>query len=361
MICVLFGNTQISYTSSNYASGNYSMPMTTVTSGLLTENFDTTGSNVTWDYSALGMDASGNRFTVTPSSSGYQAPFISQCVLAGGGFTCLTKWNSLTNIGVLDIDSLDALVFTLYDVMTMAKKTNNKLIGNVKGLKIKDSTGISIPIITEYSSPDTILNFPFTYLDSNSSYGAWGLDLSSIGQNIQYKVTYNRKWKTEGWGTLITPYQTHSNVLKVKTTLDQMDSVVFFSTPLGIPRKIVEYTWYDATFGLPVMKAEGIEVLGITTINSVQYYDTRVVGITERQTENLDLTLYPNPASNVLFITQKTEANMTYEIFNIEGQTVIPQTKNKAIDIVHLTPGTYFVRAMNEANKTVQFQKFIKH
>lgn len=356
----IIGICQTSYTSLNYASGNYTLPMTTVTTGLLSQDFDTTGANITWDYSLLGIDVSGSKYTIAPSASGYQAPFITQCVLAGGGFTCLSKWNSLTNIGVVDIDSLDAFVFTLYDVMTMAKKTNNTLVGNVKGLKVKDTNALTIPIVAEYSDPDTILTFPFTYQDSGKSYGEWGLDLTSIGQNIQYKVTYNRKWKAEGWGTLITPYQTHNNVLKVKTTLDQIDSVVFLSTPFGLPRKIVEYTWYDATFGLPVMKAEGIEVLGFTTINTVQYYDTRVVGVTENEIEKLDFTLYPNPATDVLYITPTIETIMTYEILNLAGQAVLPKTTNQSLNVSNLAAGTYFVRATNKANETVYFQKFMK-
>jgi|GEM_PF-1302468 len=359
-IVSLIGICQSSYTSSNYASGNYTLPMTTVTTGLLSQDFDTTGANITWDYSLLGMDVSGSKYTIAPSASGYQAPFITQCVLAGGGFTCLSKWNSLTNIGVVDIDSLDAFVFTLYDVMTMAKKTNNTLVGNVKGLKVKDTNALTIPIVAEYSDPDTILTFPFTYQDSGKSYGEWGLDLTSIGQNIQYKVTYDRIWEVEGHGTLITPYQTHNNVLKVKTTLDQIDSVVFLSTPFGLPRKIVEYTWYDASFSLPVMRAEGIEVLGFTTINTVQYYDTRIVGITENETENLAFLLYPNPAADALYITPKIETIMTYEIFDLAGQAILPKTTNQSLNISNLAAGTYFVRATNKANETVSFQKFIK-
>lgn len=358
-IC-LTANAQISYTSGNYASGNYTIPMTTVATGLLSENFDTTGANYTWNYSALGMDVSGTRYTVSPSNSGYQAPFITQCILAGGGFTCLTKWNTLTNIGVVDLDSLDAFVFTLYDVMTMAKKSNSHLIGNVKGLKIKDTNGLTVPIVAEYSDSDTVFNFPFTYQDSGTSYGAWGLDLASIGQNIQYKVSYDRSWKVEGWGTLITPYQTHSNVLKVKTTLDQVDSVVFFATPLGLPRKIVEYTWYDATFGLPVMKAEGIEVLGFTTINTVQYYDTRVVGIDENK-EAIEIKVFPNPATTTLNITTTKEKRMNYEIIDIQGKAVHPRTNQSTIDVSNLPSGIYFLKTSNSQNEVIDIQKFIKN
>lgn len=351
---------QSTYTSANYANGNYTLPMTTVATGLLTQNFDTTGANITWDYSALGMDFSGTRYTMSPSSSGYQATFIAQCILAGGGFTCLSKWNALTNIGVVDIDSLDAFVFTLYDVMTLAKKSTNTLVGNVKGLKVKDTNSLTVPLVAEYTEPDTILTFPFTYLDSGKSYGAWGLDLSSIGQNIQYKVTYDRNWKVEGYGTLITPYQTHSNVLKVKTTLDQVDSVVFFATPFGLPRKIVEYTWYDPNFGLPVMRAEGLEVLGFTTINTVQYYDTRIVGVTEN-TSNGETTIFPNPATTVLHIKTTNEEPMIYQVLTIQGNLLLNQENSASIDVSSFPPGLYVVKASSRNGKSTTTHKFIKN
>ena len=352
-------NSQISYTSSNYASGNYTLPMTTVASGILSYNFDTTGANFTWDYTGLGMDVSGQRSTSTASGSGYQAPFITQCILSGGGFTCLTKWNRLTNIGIIDLDSLDAVVFTLYDVMTMAKKNTGELIGNVKGLKIKDTNGLIVPIVAEYTESDTILTFPFTYQDSGKSYGEWGVDLNSIGQNIVYKVTYDRTWEVEGWGTLKTPFKTHSSVLKVKTTLDQVDSVNFFGTPFGIPRKLVEYTWYDAAYGLPVMKADGIEALGSVAITSVQYYDTRIVGLEEKE-EEYSVSIFPNPTSENLNIYSANKEIVAYRIIDIQGKTIQSDKLTNSIAVDNFKSGMYIIQFLNKNNSVLNTERFIK-
>ena len=351
---------QVSYTSGNYATGNYDIPMTTVISGIIPFNFDTTGANILWDYSGLGMDVSGKKYTVTASGSGYQAPYITQCILNGGGFACLTKWNGLTNIGVVDLDTLDAIVFTLFDVMTMARKNTGTLVGNVKGLKIKDTTGLTVPIVAEYSESDTILTFPFTFQDSGKSSGQWGLDLNSIGQNIQYKVSYVRNWEVDGWGQLITPFQTHNNVLKIKTTLDQVDSVVFLTTPLGLPRKIVEYTWYDPAFGLPVMRADGIETAGFVLITSVQYYDTRVLSINENAKET-SINIFPNPASDVLNIESKDITIITYKIIDVNGKTIQTNKANKSIEIDNLPAGIYILQLFDSSNSLVFSQKFIKN
>lgn len=350
---------QINYVSGNYASGNYSQQMTTVTLGLIGQNFDTTGANMTWNYSTLGMESTGNSETVSAGSSGYQTPFITQCVLAGGGFTCLGKWNNLTNLGVIDLDSLNAVVLTLYDITTLAKKSTGSLVGNIKGLKIKDTNGLTVPIVAEYDDSDTILEFPFSYQDSGSSYGAWGLDASSVGQNIQYKVTYDRKWVVEGWGKLITPYATHNNTLKIKTTLDQMDSVIYLGTPFGVPRKIVEYTWYDARYGLPVMKAEGIEVLGSTTINTVQYYDLRTVGIPSIS-ETIKLSLFPNPTTEVINVTtSKNIAINQYQMMDGQGKLVKTGPFTQSLSVAELEPGIYFIRLIAN-QEVIGIEKFVK-
>lgn len=349
---------QSTYTSSNHASGNYSQQMTNVTLGVNAFNFDTTGANLIWNYATLGKDFWGNKSTITASASGYQAPFIAQCLLSGGGFTCLIKWNGLTNMGILDLDSLNAIVVTLYDVMTMTKKTTGHLVGTVKGLRIKDSTGITIPVVSEYSDYDTILNFPLIYQDSGKSYGAWGYDLNAIGQNIQYKVTYDRKYIVEGWGKLITPHATYNNTLKVKTTLNQVDSVNFLGTKFGIPRNIVEYTWYDAAFGLPVMKAEGIEVLGFTTINTVAYIDNVYVGTEEK--ELAQFNLFPNPSTDNITITNNGNSRVdSYKILDIQGKFVQQNRFSKSISVASLETGTYIFQLFS-ANEMVGVEKFIK-
>ena len=349
---------QLSYTSANHASGNYSQQMTSVTLGINAFNFDTTGANFTWNYAALGKDTWGNKSTVTAASSGYQAPYITQCIAAGGGFTCLTKWNGLTNLGILDMDSMNAVVVTLYDVMTMTKKTTGHLVGTVKGLRIKDSTGITIPLVTEYVDYDTILNFPLTYQDSGKSYGTWGYDLNTIGQNIVYKVTFDRKYTVEGWGKLITPHTTYTNTLKVKTTLDQIDSVNFLGTPFGIPRKIVEYTWYDAAFGLPVMKVEGTEVLGITTINTVAYIDNVYVGTEEK--EMAQFTIFPNPTAHNITITNTDNTKInSYRILDIQGRFVQQNLFSNSISVAELETGTYLIQLFSD-NELVGIEKFVK-
>jgi len=352
---------QINYTSSNYASGNYSLQMSTVTTGLFLLDFDTTGANITWDYSTLGKNINGFKRTVSPGSSGYQTPFITQCILGGGGFGCLSKWNNLTDLGSVDLDSMNLFVVTLYDVTTMMSKSNNKLVGTIKGLKIKDTNGLTVPIVAEYSHKDTILQFPLTYLSSKQSYGAWGIDLNSLGQNIAFKSTYQRNYTVEGWGKLITPFKTYNNTVKIKTKLKQVDSINYFGTKFGIPRKIIEYTWYDVAYKLPIMKAEGIEVAGVAVINSVSYHDTAsiVSGIEEIKNVSKSINIYPNPAKETLTVSFNKDIKITnYIIIDAIGREYSNNLFSKNISLSTIENGNYFIQFFNN-NQLVGVKKFI--
>ena len=170
--------------------------------------------------------------------------------------------------------------------------------------------------------------------------------------------TYNRTYKVEGWGKLITPYFTHNSTLKVRTVLDQVDSVNFLGTKFGLPSVNVIYTWYDLNYGLPVMQADGIEVLGTVSITSVQYYDTRVVGVNENTSSTF--SLYPNPVSDKLNITIDSKLNpKAYQIIDIQGKIIQTNIFSSTISTESLTSGIYFIQLISGDNSTINTRKFI--
>lgn len=80
-----------------------------------------------------------------------------------------------------------------------------------------------------------------------------------------------------------------------------------------------------------------------------------LAGIEESQIEIL--SVYPNPASNVLNINNSLKGN--YELVSIYGEVVKSGTlSNNAIDVSELSTGNYFIKLTN--NTTVYQAKFIK-
>ena len=99
-----------------------------------------------------------------------------------------------------------------------------------------------------------------------------GLRSTLVGVSIIKRVN-----EVEGWGTLVTPYDTFSSVLKMKTIIERMDTFYFDTLQVATPITQVRYTWWDPAYGLPVLSVEGIvtpgggtTVLGVTYLDSVR-------------------------------------------------------------------------------------------
>ena len=67
-----------------------------------------------------------------------------------------------------------------------------------------------------------------------------------------------------------------------------------------------------------------------------------------------NFVIYPNPASNQLFIESKTQVGQAFSIINLLGETIISAKLNgqiEALDISSLPPNIYFIRINNELIK----------
>ncbi len=104
-------------------------------------------------------------------------------------------------------------------------------------------------------------------------------------------------------------------------------------------------------------------------ITNIQEHDSTLtfhvhflpVGIPDNRDENATICVYPNPASNILFVrlpqcdnptTEQTE----YRIINLMGQTILQgsiSTENQQIDIASLPAGMYFFSVDGETVKFV--------
>jgi hypothetical protein len=126
-----------------------------------------------------------------------------------------------------------------------------------------------------YQNPDTILHFPVTYGDQYASSTSWLLDLSPVGQNIRYESHQQRETKIDSWGTLVTPYQTFENVVRMRSVIQRQDSITTdsFSMPLNLTQ--VEYMWLDTNYKLPVMSANGVIMDTTEILATIEYlYDS---------------------------------------------------------------------------------------
>jgi len=258
------------------------------------------GANQTWDFSSLSAlpDTITERM-VLPSSTPFGNSFPS---------SNLAK-------------KLPDNKYAYYD-----NNTNNSfLVGFV------DTTS---SFIINYPNSLLFAQRPITYetmvIDTfTDNYSVAGGDFSGGGT-----VTING----DGYGTLILPNGTHNNVLRIKTTQIQSDTLI--QHPYISTSTTITYAWYDGTNPSPLLKIDSIYTSNFVS-KTVTYFLSKTTGITEIS-EQEELQFYPNPATEHITLMTKEKGILT--ITNKIGQVVFITQINESGTIIstnNLQPGIY--------------------
>ncbi|MEM9983760.1 MAG: PKD domain-containing protein, partial [Bacteroidota bacterium] len=267
---------QITYSSNDYAAVGDTFLLSTAELNFL--DYTPAGPAQAWNYASLvAADQRIERFN-DPDGAGYQASWITNCVFQGGNpFSCPGLWNSFTNLAQPALEQNTNLVTLLplpiSDWTRHFQVDANQASEVMLGISI--GAGISIPLVIEFEQPDTLLRFPLSYLDRDSSESLWGIDLGATGSNLAFFRAQTRINEVEGWGSLVTPFDSFPSTLKVKTRIFRTDSVQFgMDSALVLNTEEVWYGWYAPNVGLPVLQARGNVVAGVELITTVEYLDT---------------------------------------------------------------------------------------
>ncbi len=267
---------QITYPSSNYASVGDTFLLSTAELNFL--DYTQAGPAQAWNFASLvAADQRVERF-IDPDGAGYQASWITNCVFQGGNpFSCPGLWNSFTNLAQPALEQ-NANLLTLLPIPVSDWTRHFQVDANQASevmLGISIGAGISLPLVIEFDQPDTLLRFPLTYSDSDSSTSLWGIDLGATGNDLAFFRAQIRFNEVEGWGSLVTPFDSFPSTLKVKTRIIRTDSIQFgVDSALVLDTEEVLYSWYAPNVGLPVLQARGNVVAGIELITTVEYLDT---------------------------------------------------------------------------------------
>ncbi len=238
--------------------------------GFTNDDIISHGADATWDISALTASDLILSEIVTRDEAIDAFTFTALCSFGGiNVFTCLNIWSNTQQAWLIQ-DTQSLVQFAITDLQRFQRKTPTLLLETFLGFTV-DLGGSPTPVAIVYQAADTTLTFPMTYEDSLSSRIAWGLDLSATGQNIQYLSHQFRTSKVDGWGTLITPYDTLHDVLRVRAVISRNDTLTTDTLVLPVTLSQVEYTWYDTSYGIPVMIAAGFVTDSAEIINTVTY------------------------------------------------------------------------------------------
>jgi hypothetical protein len=84
-----------------------------------------------------------------------------------------------------------------------------------------------------------------------------------------------------------------------------------------------------------------------------------IEGLSVSENSLSELVISPNPASNVIRVSNNKVPIATYKIYSLDGKMQASQQFENTIDISQLTSGLHFITLISEEGIT-QTEKFIK-
>lgn len=269
-----------SFGQSTYTSENFAAPGTNYTFSRYTGfdlniiPFASTGENKTWNFSQTGVTSQINKSFLSPDATGYRESFIASCALNGGNFfNCISQWYTLTNLATPLQNNLDLWEVQLSNIVEFQKINNESLQTTILGASIlKDGT--TLPLTLSYTEADVVFSFPINYTNKDTSKSSYSIDLTPFQFDLKYFNRQERINFVDGWGTLITPFKTHHQVLRIKTIIVHNDTAFYNGQTFPLNTTEILYSWLDPEFGCPVFQAKGYMQGTLQVFTEAIYLDT---------------------------------------------------------------------------------------
>ena len=196
-----------------------------------------------------------------------------------------------------------------------------------------------------YSDPQDWIRFPMTFMDTYTDNFS-----GKVATTAVFDRSGTAEVEVDAYGTLITPAGTFQEVVRVYTYMDYSDKLGGADVANYIEKR---YLWYDARSGFPLFTYSDLEYLGTST-KSASYLDANPLNIRSPFAEELQLNVYPNPASDWFTLDYSltdqsvVEIAMTnllgQEVFLVSQQEENAGTHQSQVDVSGLAQGTYFVK-----------------
>jgi len=286
-----------------------------------TLDFTATGANYSWNFASL-VAASQPLLRYKPS---IQTPYA---------------FYFLNTFGEKVADSVGFGLVQFTNIYNFYKKSSAYF-------KI-EGTGLSysgFPLASTYSKPDTLYHFPLSFGNVDSGTFAVSFTLPTLGS---YKSEGKRTVTADGWGSITTPFGTY-NALRVKSEIEETDSLSFSGINFGFPNNRVEYKWLVPGQHAPILSVSGTSLFGNYTPTSVQYRDTyrNLAGIADAKGVAFGLQAWPQPANGSATIAWQNPQVNALEVVDATGRIWQHQaisTGTQQTTLTNLPKGLLFVR-----------------
>lgn len=303
------------------------------TGDLNSEDFSLTGANYNWDYSSATSSGNDTLSIVTVGSTpfAYQLYFNNQFQYP--------DHKSDYAVEGQDIDAFGQVTIT--DRFNYFKVNGSSLEITGFGANVN-----GIPASVKYDTIDQQYPFLMSYnMPTHNSVGYYLLTVPTFGTYGQW---IRRSVEVDGWGSLVTPNYTYSDVLRVKTTLEQRDTVYVdqFSFGQAFDRPTeTHYEWFTNTDKVPVMSV----TLQAGQITNVKYLAPIAASIDEVVS---DLTIIQ--IEEGLFTITTNQNIQQLVLMDLGGKQIKNNSANKnIIDLKNQPKGVYILQIVTEDNEII--------
>lgn len=189
-------------------------------------------------------------------------------------------------------------------------------------------------------------------LPSNSGTGAVN------GRLVEGSGLFN-KAPGEPLGDIdITLNQSPGGTIMAATTTDSLGYFTINNLPMGTYTVYADMMGYNVTLQTIDINATtpsyDVVLCSDTAIDMIDMCEMTVTSVKKVATTN-QLSIYPNPAKDVVNIVYNGNEALNLEVTDITGKKIMSQTlKTKTIDVTGLNQGLYFVRLYNQNNDFIQ-------
>lgn len=214
--------------------------------------------------------------------------------------------------------------------------------------------GGKISTLTEDYSSDTkmILSFPITYGNViNDTFEGTAQLATILASRSGTSVI-----EADGYGTLILPYATFNDALRVRTVSVYEDELLGNVVNSGVD---TAYAWYVEGVKDYVFTHTRVTSNTFGDVSYGAYLDTMYVGINNLSNQDLKFGVSPNPASDELHISYHSRSgeSLKIELFDLSGKLLKSEEMlaikgdNRYVLIVSDLENGFYTLRVNSENK----------
>lgn len=277
------------------------------------------GTDLTWDFSALGVKSQDTMAFVNPASSPHDAAFAT--------------------------DNLAAIM----DEDMWAYFNKSSSVFETVGV-VGDVFGVGMPLTIAFEPAEKLMVFPFTYPETFN--GTTGFEV--IVDTIKAEQTASYSVVCDAWGTIITPTGTYEAIrtykTKIETTVISL-LVGSFWIPVNTSTDTTyTYDWWSnhSSAKFPVVSFEWLPDAD-SIDGDVEFLQNTFVGI-EKPVANNQINVFPNPSNGQISLVAPIGSKL--EIFDPQGKLIhsenIVNESYTKVNLENNLKGLFLLRVISE-------------